>query len=193
MLSRRRFLTSIAAFCGAAAIPSLGLATSSRPGSRLDQLVPLIDPSLEIHNAHTDERIRVRFHTPTGYDMSAVVRLNAIMRDWRENEVVQMDVRLFWGLAAIRQASMKDGHSGEITLLSGYRTEKTNALLRSKGYGAARNSLHLRGKANDFILEGARVSDIARYAEWLQVGGIGYYRRSAFVHMDSGTVRRWNS
>lgn len=144
-------------------------------------------------NAHTDERIRVHFHTPTGYDMSSVARLNAIMRDWRQNEIVQMDVRLFWGLAAIRQAAMKDGHSGQITLLSGFRTQKTNALLRERGYGAAKNSLHLRGMANDFILEGTQVVDIARYAEWLQVGGTGYYRKSSFVHMDSGPVRRWNS
>jgi uncharacterized protein YcbK (DUF882 family) len=191
MQSRREFIASLAAAAASVAIPSMGMASASRPGSRLDMLVPLIDPALDIRNSHTDERLRVRFHSASGYDMSAVARINHIMRDWREDEVVQIDVRLFWGLAAIRHAAMKDGHSGEITLLSAYRTQKTNVHLREMGYNAAINSLHLRGKANDFILAGTRVSDIARYAEWLEVGGTGHYRDS-FVHIDSGPVRRWN-
>lgn len=189
-MSRRLFLSGLSGACLSAAIPSLGLASPKRAGSRLDQLVPLIDPVLDLRNPHTNERVFTRFYTLTGYDMAAVNQINALMRDWRENEVVQMDVRLFWALAAIRQAAMKDGHSGQIQLNSGYRSKKTNDNLRKLGYHTAVNSMHLKGQANDIVLEGTKVADIARYAQWLQIGGTGHYRND-FVHIDSGPIRLW--
>ncbi|MCE6959642.1 DUF882 domain-containing protein [Cereibacter sphaeroides] len=191
LLTRRTFLSSLAGACATAVIPSYGLATAKRPGSRLDRLVPLIDPVVDLHNPHTGDTLTTRFHGPTGYDPDAVALINYLMRDWREASIVQMDVRLFWALAVIRQAAMKDGHSGLIHLNSGYRTKKTNDHLRSLGYHTAPSSMHIKAQANDIVVEGAKVADIAKFVEWLQVGGTGHYRGS-FVHMDSGPIRQWS-
>lgn len=190
LFSRRNMLLCVGA--AVAGLPSLASATATiKPETRLDKLVSKITPRLDLVNVHTDEKISLRYHGPTGYDLDAIRKINWLMRDWRQDELVQMDVRLFWALSAIRMAAINDGHSGVMYLLSGYRTEKTNRMLAKKNGGVARNSLHLEGKASDITMEGVSIKALADYATWLQVGGVGSYRRSNFVHIDSGRTRRW--
>ena len=192
MFSRRHFLAAMTC----AALPGAGGAlatTTSRPGTRIDELVNVIDPVLDMRNAHTGERINLRYFSLGSYDLDAVRRIYWFMRDHRQGEAIQMDARLLWTLSALRMAAMRDGHSGKTILLSGYRSKRTNEMLRARGIAAARNSLHLTGRAADITLEGVRISDLATYARWLQVGGVGYYRRSNFVHIDSGRERSWGS
>lgn len=193
-MDRRKLLFGSAASVMAFGIGLPALAEQapapSRPQSRLDQLVPAIRPELRMFNANTNERMSTRFFGATGYDPVEIRRINWFMRDWRQGETRQVDVRLLWALAAIRQAAMRDGHDGEIRFLSGYRTRKTNDLLRRQGRGVADDSLHISARANDFSLPGIPVSDVATYAEWLEVGGVGHYPGS-FVHIDSGRVRSW--
>ena len=189
-------ISAAVASAAALALPSMTwaaseLPTPSRPGSNLDKLVRAIDPRLRIVNAHTNERVDLRFFGPGGYDFDAVRRLNHIWRDWRQNEAPQIDPRMFWALAAISMSAQKEGHDGEIVLLSGFRTLKTNALLRSKGYGAASNSFHLKAMATDFRFEGVPQDRVGGFVEWLGVGGTGYYPRSGFTHVDTGPIRRW--
>lgn len=169
---------------------AVGSPHPSRPESRLDQLVSVINPELRMVNANTGEKMSGRFFTETGYDENIVDRINWFARDWREEKTRQMDVRILWALAAIRQAAMKEGFNGEIRFLSGFRTEKTNELLRQQGYNASRNSFHIKARAIDFSLPGVSVEAVYKYAEWLQVGGVGYYPGS-FVHIDSGDRRTW--
>ena len=196
MLTRRSFMSRLASGLIVTAAASAGLPAlaesphPSRSGTRLDELVPLIDPSLSIINQRTKEELKLRFFTVTGYDRTAIDQLNWIFRDWRQKEEIQIDVRLFWGLAAVRQAAMKDGDAGDILLTSGYRSRKTNDMLRSQGHRTAYNSFHMKGRAADFRLPGAKIEDTARFVEWLQVGGTGHYR-DQFVHMDSGEERTW--
>ena len=78
-------------------------------------------------------------------------------------------------------------------LLSGYRSPKTNAMLRSRSRGVAKNSLHMQGKAADLRLSTRSVSQIARAAKACHGGGVGRYSGSNFVHMDCGVVRTWGS
>jgi len=194
-MHRRQLLIGAAAMAltssiGLPALSEEGPPPAARPSSRLDQLVSAIRPELRMFNANTNERMSTRFFSPTGYDLNEIRRINWFMRDWRQAETRQVDVRLLWALAAIRQAAMRDGHDGEIRFLSGYRSRKTNDLLRRQGYGAAEDSLHIRARANDFSLPGVPVADVAKYAEWLEVGGVGHYPGS-FVHIDSGEIRTW--
>ena len=160
----------------------------SRPGSRLDSLFRDIEPVLEMRNHASGEAVSVRFHDGSRYDRRAVEALNRFMRDFREDRAAQMDARLFWALAAISQAARLAGANSRIGFLSGYRTGKTNKALA----GAARNSLHLEGRAVDFLIPGVPVERLAAYAEWLQIGGVGHYR-DRFVHVDTGPLRRWAS
>lgn len=190
MLTRRQMLTGVAGTV--LSIPTAAVATNtSRPGTRIDSLVSVIDPVLDMRNAHTGEFVNLRYFSFGKYDLDAVRRINWIMRDHRQGQAAQMDARLLWTLSAIRMAAMQDGHSGQITLLSGFRTQATNNLLRSRGIQAARNSFHLRAKAADITLQGVRIAHLADYAKWLEVGGVGMYRRSNFVHIDSGHERSW--
>ena len=181
-----------------ASIPALAMADEtdyapdpSRYGSRLDALVRYIDPTLMIHNPHTNEDIHVRFFGPSGYDMGGVQQINHIWRDWRQESSPQIDPRLFWAMAAVRTSAMKDGHSGKVILLSGYRTLDTTRLLRSQGVKAALSSQHMNAAAMDITMEGIPADTIAGFVEWLGVGGTGYYPRNNFTHADSGPVRQW--
>ena len=160
----------------------------ARPHSRLDRHFGDIEPRLHLRNFRTGEDIDLRFFGTQGYDLDALRQADWFMRDRRENRSLEMDVRLFWALAALSQASLRGAASGPIGFLSGYRTAKTNSALK----GAAENSFHMRGRAVDFFIPDVPVRLVADYAEWLQVGGVGHYRRR-FVHIDTGRIRRWEA
>lgn len=180
--SRRAFLAGLG---GLVAVPALGWA-GQPAASRLDAIAARIEPVLALSNAHTGERLTLRYFTGGAYDQVALARLNWLMRDWRAREVAQIDVRLFWALSAIAQAAMQEGHSGLIALTSGYRTARTNRALE----GAVPNSMHLKARAVDFMLAGLPTTALFHYARWLGLGGVGHYP-GRFVHVDTGRVRSW--
>jgi uncharacterized protein YcbK (DUF882 family) len=166
-------------------------ATVALPGvaeaSRLDNLKSIITPELRLFNANTGERMSAVFWRDGQYVQQELRRIDWLMRDWREAEMLSVDRDLLWGLAAMREAAMRDGHDGEIRFLSGYRSRKTNDMLRRNGGGAARNSFHIRAKAIDFSLPGVPVKPVSEYAQWLEMGGVGYYPGS-FIHIDTGSM-----
>lgn len=167
------------------------LPSPSRPGSRLDSLMMSLDPWLDIANAHTGERVALRFAEDGRYNQRAMQRLDWVFRDWRDNRSPDIDPRLYWSLAALSDTARRQGQSGRITLLSGFRTRRTTRLLQSQGRGAASNSYHMRRRAADIRVEGLAMDEVAEAAEWIQVGGVGRYRGSAFTHVDTGPVRTW--
>ena len=122
------------------------------------------------------------------YLLEALADINNILRDHRTGEVRSIDTRLLDLLDAIckRLQSHQPFH-----IISGYRSAATNALLRKRGKGVARRSLHLEGKAVDIRLPGCDLSLLCHAAMSLKQGGVGYYRRSKFVHIDVGRVRYW--
>ncbi|MBP1807285.1 YcbK family protein [Rubellimicrobium aerolatum] len=193
--------TALRLLAGGAALPVLGgcagryeaLPSPWRPGSRLDGLIPATDTYLDITNANTHEHLALRFADDGRYDGRAIRALDWMFRDWRENRHPEIDPRLYWALAALSTAARQDGHSGRIELLSGFRTRRTNAMLQRQGGGAASNSYHTRRRASDIRLEGVPMEQVADYAEWLQVGGVGRYHERAFTHIDTGPLRTWSA
>ena len=85
----------------------------------------------------------------------------------------------------------KSGNTGVIEIISGYRSPKTNSRLRSKSNGVAKKSLHMKGKALDIRLTDLRTKDLCDVAISLRQGGVGYYAKSDFIHIDTGRVRTW--
>lgn len=193
LLPRRDLLRGLAATAALPLLANCGgyekLPSPNRPGSRLDSIAGSIDPYLDITNGNTGDHMALRFADNGRVHRRAKRQLNWMFRDWRENKDPEIDERLFWGLAAISNRARQQGHSGQVTLLSGFRSKKTNDSLRSEG--AAKNSFHVRRRAMDIRVQGMGVDELGDYAEWLQVGGVGRYYGSNFVHVDSGNQRTW--
>ena len=140
------------------------------------------------YSGRTGEHIDVIYWVDGRYVRPALREINHFMRDWRQNKSIKIDTRTIDIMSATHQ--MLDVEE-PYTLLSGYRTPRTNAMLRRRSGGAAKNSLHIKGQAADLRLYSRSVSQIARAAVKCNAGGVGRYSRSNFVHMDCGTVRTW--
>ncbi len=85
------------------------------------------------------------------------------------------------------------GSQKPIHLISGFRSKKTNSMLRKKRGGQAKNSRHILGKAADVHFPDVPVRRLRYSALVRERGGVGYYPTSAipFVHVDTGRVRHW--
>lgn len=143
---------------------------------------------LRMFSGRTGERLDTIYWIEGDYIAEAIREINIFMRDWRTGEAVQIDTRTVDIMAAAHRLM---GTSEPYMLLSGYRSPKTNAMLRSNSSGVARNSLHMRGQAADLRVSGRSVSQMARAAASCRAGGVGKYSGSNFVHMDCGDVRTW--
>ena len=143
---------------------------------------------IKMYSGRTGERIDMIYWIEGKYIKDAVGEVNYFMRDWRTNDVKNMDLRTVDIMAAAHNLMDADE---PYMLLSGYRSPKTNAMLRARSGGVAKNSLHMRGQAADLRLSSRSVSQIAKAAAVCRGGGVGRYSGSNFVHMDCGTVRTW--
>jgi len=143
---------------------------------------------ISMFSGRTGERIDTIYWIEGEYVGEALREINQFMRDWRTSQAISMDTRTIDIMAAT--ARLMDT-TQPYQLLSGYRSPQTNALLRSRSRGVARNSLHMKGQAADLRMSGRSVSQMARAAASCRAGGVGRYSGSNFVHMDCGVVRTW--
>ncbi|MDO6731910.1 DUF882 domain-containing protein [Marinovum sp. 2_MG-2023] len=143
---------------------------------------------IKMYSARTGERLDMIYWVEGDYIKDAVEEVHKFMRDWRTNDVKYIDLRTIDILAASH--NLLDV-SEPYMLLSGYRSPKTNAMLRARSSGVAKNSLHLKGQAADISLKGRSVGQIAKAGTACRAGGVGRYSGSNFVHMDCGAVRSW--
>ena len=176
--SRRRLLRGIAA----------GL-----PGMLL--LAPTLSPAavrsprtLSFYHTHTDERCSVLYYDNGRYLNDGLGELNRFLRDFRNDEVHRIDPALLDTLHALQQLTES---RGRFEVISGYRSPTTNAMLRKASNGVAKKSLHMQGRAIDVRLTDRDISKLHKAALTLKQGGVGYYRKSRFVHLDTGRVRSW--
>lgn len=152
-------------------------------------LTGMQERSLSLLNTHTGERLKEVVYWEHGdYVLDALANLNHVLRDHRTNEVHPIDPMTLDLMAAI---SRKVGAKHPFEIISGYRSPKTNNLLRGKSNGVAKNSYHMQGKAVDLRLPGVSLKTVRKAALDLRMGGVGYYPKSGFVHIDSGRVRSW--
>lgn len=157
--------------------PSRAAATQLPPGE------------LTFLNVWTDERLTVTYRNEDGeYDLDALDDVNHILRCHATGEVSVIDVRV---LEHVNLVQKKLGGDREIHIISGYRSPEYNAMLVRSGRRAAKNSLHMQGQAIDLQIPGIHPKVIRQAALELGFGGVGYYPRSKFVHLDSGPFRSW--
>lgn len=146
--------------------------------------------ALRIQHLHTGEKAEIVFKRNGRYDQAGLKKINFMLRDWRRNEPTRMDPRL---LDLVWQAYRASGSTGYIHVVSAYRSPATNAMLRSRSKGVARESQHMVGRAMDFFLPDVPLKKLRDISLKMQGGGVGYYPTSGspFIHMDVGNVRHW--
>jgi uncharacterized protein YcbK (DUF882 family) len=145
--------------------------------------------SLSLLNTHTGERLKEVVYWEKGnYILDALENLNHVLRDHRTNQVHPIDPMTLDLMAAI---SRKVDARQPFEIISGYRSPQTNRSLRGNSNGVAKNSYHMQGKAVDLRLPGVPLKKVRKAALELRMGGVGYYSKSGFVHIDSGRVRSW--
>ncbi|MET0248667.1 MAG: DUF882 domain-containing protein [Sphingobium sp.] len=178
MTMDRRAVLLGAVACGAAQL-SPASAWAAMPERRL-----------LLRNAHNGERVDVCYFSGGRLRSAGLAELNHFLRDWRTGEVARMDPALFDTLTQIHVATGADRRAN-FTLISGYRSPKTNGRLHRNSDGVASKSQHMRGKAVDIALKNVRLANVHKAALSLRAGGVGYYPQDGFVHVDTGPVRRW--
>ena len=143
---------------------------------------------IKMYSGRTGETINSIYWIEGEYIPEVLKEINYFMRDWRSDEKTKIDPRNVDIMAAAHR--LMDVNE-PYTMLSGYRSPSTNAMLRSRSRGVAKNSLHMKGQAADLRLESRSVGQMAKAAAACASGGVGRYSRSNFVHMDCGPVRSW--
>jgi len=146
--------------------------------------------SVAIRNAHTGESFSGVYRVGGYYVPRAFRQINRVMRDHRTGDLHPIDPRLVDVLAKMQK---RCACHEPITILSGYRSPQTNAMLRRFSRNVARNSFHMKGQAADIRVPGSPVGHVREVAMSLRAGGVGYYPGHAFVHVDTGDVRHWVS
>lgn len=144
--------------------------------------------SLQFESLHTGERLTTTYWTRGGYVADELRRIDHVLRDHRSGEVRAIDPRLLDLLAALRNRLES---RAPFQVISAYRSPKTNAMLAERSGGVARQSLHTRGLAIDIRVPGRALTAVRDAALALRAGGVGFYPRSDFVHVDVGRVRSW--
>lgn len=142
------------------------------------------------YNPNTGETIRRVYWTPRdGYIQQSIGEISWSLRDHHNDQVRQFDPGVLDQLYAVQ---LQMGLGQPVHVISAYRSPSTNGSLCERSRRVARNSYHMRAMALDLRVPGGRVSDLNRAARSLGAGGVGYYPRSNFVHIDSGPVRYWS-
>lgn len=176
--SRRRFLGLLSCAPAFAAAPAWALVHPDAPRV------------LAFEHLHTGERLReVEYFRAGSYLPDALGEIDRVLRDFRTGEVAPIDPRLLDLLHALGRTT---GSGRPYQIISAYRSPATNTMLRQRGGGGvAKRSLHMTGQAIDIRVEGLPLAQLRAAALSLGLGGVGYYPRSQFVHVDTGRVRSW--
>lgn len=143
--------------------------------------------TLTVEHRQSGEKVSVAYKQGANYDRSALEKIYHVMRDRHTDSVTEIDIRLIDLLSDV-QATF--GHK-PMELLSGYRTAETNRRLRRRNRRVARNSYHIRAMAADIRLKDVSNRALKQVAINMERGGVGYYGRSGWIHLDVGPVRTW--
>ena len=145
--------------------------------------------SLSLVHTHTGESLSTVYFENGSYQRSSLERINHLLRDFRTDEVHPIDPQVLDILFDLQTRVSRDAPRFEV--ICGYRSAQTNAALRSRSSGVAEHSLHMQGRAIDVRLSGVPTRRLRELALGLQRGGVGFYPKSDFLHLDNGRVRFW--
>jgi uncharacterized protein YcbK (DUF882 family) len=178
--SRRRFLKTMA--CGSLLTLS-GTGIANAAVRRFSS-----HKSLSLLHVHTGDKLKLTYFEQGGYLKDALQEINYLLRDYHTDDVHPIDPALLDQLYDLKLAL---GISQPFQIFSGYRSPRTNARLRRRIRGTAKHSLHMQGRAVDIHVAGVDMRRVRNAALAMRRGGVGYYARADFVHLDTGDFRSW--
>ena len=180
--SRRGLLTAGLGFAAAATL---------LPKSLLAAPMGAPERAISLLNLHTGESVRTVYWADGTYQPEGLASINKVLRDFRTGDVHPIDPQLMDLANEVRR--LTGATNKPLHIISGYRSPKTNGMLHnaSARSGVATRSLHMDGKALDIRIPGVDLSYLHKAAVSLKEGGVGYYPKSDFVHVDTGRVRYW--
>jgi uncharacterized protein YcbK (DUF882 family) len=184
--TRRRLLGLGGAMAGMAAVGAWARPAGAREPLRSGTGVA--GKRVALKNLHTGEELETEFFRGGEYLADSFAAIQVLLRDFRNDEQHAIDPKLMDYIFDVAQHLEVDP---VFSVISGYRSPQTNALLRERSSGVARRSMHLEGRAIDVRIAGVDCARLAAGALDLTRGGVGYYRASNFVHMDTGAFRTW--
>jgi uncharacterized protein YcbK (DUF882 family) len=144
--------------------------------------------TLSFEHTHTGEKLKSTYFERGHYIVGALHEINYLLRDFRTDNIHPIDTALLDQLFDLKQTL---GLNKPFHIISGYRSPFTNAQLRKNSHWVADHSYHLQGRAIDIRVEGVSSSTIRNTALTMAQGGVGYYPRNNFVHLDTGKYRTW--
>jgi len=144
--------------------------------------------AISLFHVRAQKELTLTYAKGNAYDPRALAKINSFLRDYQTGQIHRIDPQLLDILWTVQQEM---GCKGPYKVVSAFRSPQTNRRLRSTKSGVANHSLHMQGKAIDISLPGARLNQIRQCAMSMKTGGVGYYPRSNFVHLDTGIYRTW--
>lgn len=181
--SRRRILAAGGLLAGASAASLI-----ARAAPQVENRGAAPVKRLSLKNLHTPDSIEVEFRRGETYVPAALTAIQSLLRDYRTGEEHAIDPALLDYLFDVARLA---GVEPMFSVISGYRSPRTNEMLHERSAGVASHSLHMEGRAIDVRLAGVDCADLASKALGMERGGVGYYRQSDFVHLDTGRFRTW--
>lgn len=169
-------------------VGSLGAAAAALGAGRSAAAANAGAHQLSFYHIHTAEKLSITYRENGSLVPGALAEINRYLRDFRTEQVHDIDVAL---LDALHDLYTTFDARGNFEVISGYRSPRTNAALRHVTSGVAEHSLHIEGRAIDVRLTSAKTTGLRDAAIALAAGGVGYYPESNFVHVDTGAVRSW--
>jgi uncharacterized protein YcbK (DUF882 family) len=179
MISRRRMLIA-SGLAGGAALMSRSLLGAPPPTPASKQI--------SLTNLHTGEKLNVEYFRDDAYAPDALKAIEVLLRDFRNGDKHPIDPKLIDYLVDV---AAQVGVPPAYSVISGYRSPETNERLHERSSGVSQHSLHMQGRAIDVRMKDVDCKDLAQSAEQLKRGGVGFYRTSNFVHLDTGAFRTW--
>lgn len=180
ILARRRFIGHVA--CGS--LMTVGLPVVAQAARS-----PIsVHKTLSFQNINTGDKLKLTYFEKGQYVHSALREIDYLLRDYRTGDVQRIDTAL---IDQLHDLKIMLGINKPFNIICGYRSPQTNANLRQHSRGVAKKSLHMEGRAIDIRLDGCDIRHLRNAAIALHRGGVGYYPKSNFVHLDTGTFRTW--
>lgn len=196
MIQKRALLSAAAAVAVLLSTPlvsaagaSSAVSSSPAAGASASRNLHPTQYRLDLYELHTGERIDVVYRVGDRYLPGAIARLDYVLRDYRTGTIKNYDPH---ELDLLHDLMARLGRpNGEIDIVCGYRTPHTNNWLREHSSGVALHSQHMQAKAIDIRVPGVPTARVRDAALAMHRGGVGYYAKSNFVHVDVGPVRHW--